>query len=82
MPAIIRFLDYNPLPQADGWGERLVRYRTTLGMTQKETAGGLGVDQGTLTRWERGEREPQGAFLALVERFLPAESTSDTRRAG
>ena len=44
MPAIIRFLGYNPLPEADGWRGRLVRYRTTLGMTQKEAAGQLGVD--------------------------------------
>jgi hypothetical protein len=36
VPAIIDFLGYNPLPEADGWGGRLVRRRTTLGMTQKE----------------------------------------------
>jgi hypothetical protein len=34
MPAIIDFLGYDPLPAAKGWGERLVRRRTTLGMTQ------------------------------------------------
>jgi transcriptional regulator with XRE-family HTH domain len=70
MPSIIDFLGYNPLREAKDCGERLVRYRTTLGMTQKAAAGQLGVDQGTLARWERGEREPQGAFLARVKRFL------------
>jgi transcriptional regulator with XRE-family HTH domain len=30
----------------------------------------LGVDPGTLARWERGEREPAGALAARSERFL------------
>ena len=76
MPAIIEFLGYNPLPEATAWGARLVRYRTTLGMTQKEAAAHLGVDQGTLARWERGEREPQGAFLGRVKRFLQGENAA------
>ena len=56
MPAIIRFLGYNPLPAADTLGERLVRHRTSLGMTQGEAAKRIDVDAGTLARWERGER--------------------------
>jgi transcriptional regulator with XRE-family HTH domain len=43
MPAIIRFLGYNPLPAAKGWGERLVRQRMTLGLTQREAARRIGV---------------------------------------
>ena len=82
MPAIIRFLGYNPLPEAEGWGPRLVRYRTTLGITQKEAARHLSVDQGTLARWERGERETAGAFLARVKRFVQNENASRARRAG
>jgi DNA-binding transcriptional regulator YiaG len=72
MPATIRFLGYNPLPPPapGGWGERLVQCRTALGITQKELAGQWAVDQGTLARWERGEREPTGAFKARVPRFL------------
>jgi transcriptional regulator with XRE-family HTH domain len=70
MPAIIRFLGYNPLPTAKSWGGRLVRHRTSLGMTQGEAAKRLGVDSGTLARWERGERRPGGALLGRVERFL------------
>ena len=82
MPAIIRFLGYNPLPTVQAWGERLVRHRTTLGMTQKAAAGRLGVDQGTLARWERGEREPHGAFLGRVKRFLQNGQAPSARRAG
>jgi site-specific DNA recombinase len=72
MPAIIRFLGYNPLPPPTpgGWGDRLVSCRTALGVSQKELAGQLAVDPCTLARWERSEREPTGAFKARVSRFL------------
>jgi predicted transcriptional regulator len=80
MPAIIDFLGYDPLQAAKGWGERLVRYRTTLGMTQK-AAGRLGVDQATLARWEQGKREPTGVFRARVKRFLQGGACFDARRA-
>ena len=72
MPAIVRFLGYNPLPlpSSDGWGARLVSCRTALGISQKELAGQLAVDPSTLAKWERGERKPVGVFLARVTRFL------------
>ena len=84
MPAVIRFLGYNPLPAASTLAEQLVRHRTTLGLSQKEAARQLGVDQGTLARWERGEREPTGGFLGRVKRFLcdVQEPRSASRRAG
>jgi transcriptional regulator with XRE-family HTH domain len=75
MPAILRFLGYNPLPAANGWGERLVRQRTTLGLSQKEVAKHLSVDPSTLARWERGEREPTGALLERVRHFLRGGTT-------
>ena len=70
MPAIIDFLGYDPLPPAESWGAHLVGRRTTLGLTQKEAATHIGVDQGTLARWERGEREPAGAYLPLARAFI------------
>jgi transcriptional regulator with XRE-family HTH domain len=51
-------------------------------MSQKEAASELGVDQGTLARWERGEQEPQGTFLGRVKRFLQDANASDARRPG
>jgi transcriptional regulator with XRE-family HTH domain len=78
MPAIIQFLGYNPVPPADGWADRLVQGRTALGLTQREAAQHIGVDPSTLARWERGEREPTGAFAARAERFLSrAEAAGD-----
>lgn len=70
MPAIIDFLGYNPLPAASTLAERLVRQRTSLGLSQEEAACGLGVDPSTLARWERGQREPAGGFAARVQHFL------------
>jgi transcriptional regulator with XRE-family HTH domain len=82
MAAIIGFLEYDPLPQANTLAEQLVRRRTRLGLSQKESAGRIGVDQGTLARWERGEREPAGAFLVWVKRFLLEGEALGAQRAG
>ena len=70
MPAIIRFLKYNPLPPSDGWAERLVSCRTILGISQVESARRMGIDPSTLARWERGEREPIGAFATQAGSFV------------
>jgi site-specific DNA recombinase len=70
MPSIIEFLGYNPLPPGKNWAERLVRHRMFLGLSQKEAAARVGVDQGTLARWERGERVPEGRCMKLAKRFL------------
>ena len=42
------------------------------------------VDPATLTKWERGEREPAGTLLDRVKRFLNDEEQrqSNSRRAG
>ncbi|MFN0168661.1 MAG: recombinase family protein [Bryobacteraceae bacterium] len=84
MPAVIGFLGYNPLPEATTLAEQLVRHRTTRGLSQKEAARDIGVDQGTLARWERGEREPAGRLLDSVTHFLTGDRGQRTgvRRAG
>jgi site-specific DNA recombinase len=81
MPAIFRFLGYNPIPPGDGWAERLVQCRTMLGISQKEAAVRIAVDQSTLARWERGEREPTGKFEAQALRFVSAVDTMAAPRA-
>jgi transcriptional regulator with XRE-family HTH domain len=74
MPAVIEFLGYDPLPAPTTVGERIVRRRTALGMSQKDAARTLGVDPSTLARWERGERDPAGAFADAVNRFIAGTS--------
>jgi transcriptional regulator with XRE-family HTH domain len=81
MPAIIRFLGYNPLPPVDGWADRLVQCRTVLGLSQKESAKRMGVDSSTLARWERGEREPTGKFVARASRLLAAAEAEPSATA-
>jgi transcriptional regulator with XRE-family HTH domain len=78
IPAIIRFLGYNPAPVSTEWSVRLVQARTSLGLSQKESAHRIGVDPSTLARWERGDREPTGnlayrasTFLTTVEAVSP-----------
>jgi transcriptional regulator with XRE-family HTH domain len=70
MPAIIRFLGYNPLPPSDKRSDRLVGCRRALGISQKQAAAQIGVDQSTLARWERGEREPTKGFALRAARFV------------
>ena len=73
VPAIIRFLGYNPMPPSVGWADKLTQGRTSMGLTQKQAAGRIGVDQSTLARWERGEREPSGVLAARALHFLAGE---------
>jgi transcriptional regulator with XRE-family HTH domain len=83
MPAIVEFLGYNPLPPGKNLAERLVRHRTFLGLSQEEAAARIGVDQGTLARWERGERIPTDDMLIRVKRFLGDSGVSAAlRRTG
>jgi transcriptional regulator with XRE-family HTH domain len=81
MPSIIAFLGYNPLPEATTLADRIVQHRRILGMAQKELAAQIGVDPRTLSRWERGEREPNGALLESVTRFLGDDTERLTRVA-
>ena len=76
MPAIIRFLGYNPLPASTKWSDRLTNYRRALGISQKEAARRIGVDPSTLARWERAEREPAGNFAARALRVVELSESS------
>ena len=77
MPAIIRFLGYNPLPPAKTWAGRLVSSRTALGLSQKQAAKRMGVDASTLARWEWGERKPAGSFFTVATRFVSLVEPAD-----
>jgi transcriptional regulator with XRE-family HTH domain len=41
----------------------LIRQRTSLGLSQKESAKRLGIDPSTLASWEQGKKEPTEDFL-------------------
>ena len=74
MPAIIRFLGYDPTA-ADptlSIGERLRATRRALGLSQEALARLLGIDSTTVRDWEeRGEQgRPARRVLRAIEKFL------------
>jgi DNA-binding transcriptional regulator YiaG len=70
MPAIIRFLGYDPLLPAVSLPERLATVRRGLGLSQRKMSAKLGVDPATLMGWEAGRHQPTGRSLELIGRVL------------
>src|SRR5712691_8297531 len=70
LPGIVRFLGYTPWSVDGSIGERLLAYRRERGLSQVAFARLLGVDPGTLARWERGLRVPTGWYARLAQAFL------------
>ena len=70
MPAINRFLGYDPTPAASTLPERLAAIRRELGLTQRKMAERLGVDPSTLQGWEAGDHHPTNGSLEVIGRFL------------
>ena len=70
IPAIIRFIGYDPQPPADSIPQRLAAARTTLGLSQRKMAAKLGVDPATLMGWEAGHHHPTGKSLNLIARVV------------
>ena len=63
---VVEFLGYDPFPEGTTLAERLVNYRKTRGVRQKDFARQLGIDPSTLARFERGERYPTGKYLSAI----------------
>jgi transcriptional regulator with XRE-family HTH domain len=70
IPKVIEFLGYDPYTIKEGLGESIIQARRALGMTQKELARRLGVDPGTLGKWERGERKPNRGMEEKIKKFF------------
>ena len=74
IPAIIRFLGYNPLSVPESLAEKLLVGRKALGITQQEMARRLGVDPTTLSRLERGKgRRPSPETLRKIAPLMQRE---------
>jgi DNA-binding XRE family transcriptional regulator len=73
-PAIVSFLGYNPDPQPSRLGEELIAKRRTLGLPRKTAARLIGVDEGTLWRWETEEWQPSRGSRKIIDRFLGPSS--------
>ena len=71
LPKIIEFPGYDPLQSnATTLGERIKQYRIQKGLSLRRLAEELGVDPGTLAKWERGYHEPRGKLKELMNSFL------------
>ena len=70
LPKIIELLGYCPYDPDWTPGARLTWIRGFLGLSQEAMARRLGVDPGTLARWEREEREPKGGCLIRLAKLL------------
>jgi transcriptional regulator with XRE-family HTH domain len=88
LPAIIRFLGYNPLPEPRTIPERLVAKRLERGWSRKLAARHLGIDVSTLRDWEQGKiilfRKHQtlvAKVLAMSEGELEDEMSSRWKAA-
>jgi DNA-binding transcriptional regulator YiaG len=77
LPAIIRFLGYNPLPEAGDLIGKMKRIRSTLGLTQEQFAAKLGVDESTVAGRERGENTPVCTYRRLLEGFVAGDGFLD-----
>jgi len=65
-PAIIEFLDYNPLPLPDSPPQRLAFYRQVLGLSQRKLAKRIGIDAKALGLYERGTRPLSKKILKFL----------------
>jgi transcriptional regulator with XRE-family HTH domain len=78
MPAVIHFLGYDPNPEPVTLSERMRDYRRKHGLTIKEAARRIGIDESSWGGWERAGLIPWTRYRTLVEEFLVGES----RRGG
>ncbi len=71
IPEIIKFLGYVPFKlKLNTVGNKIITYRKLTGMSQRELANELGIDQSTLKRWERNEGRPRKGFLNFIDGYL------------
>jgi transcriptional regulator with XRE-family HTH domain len=69
-PAIVRFLGHEPWQQPVTLGDHLMAERRRRGLRIDQAAVLIGVDQGTLRRWERGEWKPTKRTTPVLDAFL------------
>jgi transcriptional regulator with XRE-family HTH domain len=70
MPAIIRFLGYDPSPAPETLGERMRAYRDRHGLSVKAAAAKAGVHADSWGDWERTGEIPWERYRKLIAAFL------------
>jgi hypothetical protein len=59
-PRIVEFPGYDPYPAPTSLRDRLLAARRRQGISRRELARRLGLDEETLARWERGNPTAAG----------------------
>ena len=78
LPKVIEFLGYNPINgNATSLGERIREYRIPRGLSLKKIARDLGIDPGTLSRWERKKSEPSKKLKRHLNSFFQKVNEDD-----
>lgn len=72
-PAILKFLGYDPRPTPESLGERLIHARETMGLSRRQLAARLDVDEGSLAHWEREDNHPSRRCLLKLQDFLGSD---------
>jgi transcriptional regulator with XRE-family HTH domain len=82
LPAVVRFLGYDPFPSPTTLAEHLLAKRRAMGWTIKQATKALSVDPGTWRDWEAGKvvlyRKHRNALAALLG--VGAVELDDTMR--
>jgi magnesium chelatase family protein len=68
-PAIFHFLGYDPFPRPQTFPENIGSKRRSLGLTTREAAALVGVDETTFRNWEHGSWVPRQS-RSNAQRFL------------
>lgn len=78
---IIRFLGYDPEPSDRSLAGRLRAVRRRLGLSQAKFAARVGLDEGSVCRWESGCRRPSRWMATRVTAILDAlEPSKETEQ--
>jgi transcriptional regulator with XRE-family HTH domain len=75
LPAVLAFLGYDPRPEGQIFGERLYRARTARGLSHRDLASLIGVDESTVWKWEGGRHRPSDGLLRRLRAVLSLEFT-------
>ena len=70
MPIIIDLLGFLPFDVGESFGERVWAYRMCKGLAREKLAAELGIDAGTLRKWEAGESQPSRKLRQWVEEMI------------
>jgi DNA-binding transcriptional regulator YiaG len=70
IPQIIKFLGYCPYDPTLSFPQKLKTWREALGLSQDQLARVLGMDKGTIQKWEARKHIPMKRSRQIVVQFL------------